>query len=159
MEQNPEPRSGAVPDDGAPTGPTPDAAHFHVQEAIRHLHAAVDSESCGVCAGLFEEEIAHLEMTDALMGQVQDLVRAQAEKRAQLSTAEERADGLPPEFTREYVEERIHTGPGGRTHSEVVRGVETEPKRRETPGILGMARSFVKDRPRLTDMLSAGSRR
>lgn len=124
---------------------------FHVQEAIRHLHMAVENASCGVCADLWSEEIEHLEMTEDLRERATQIAAVQAEKRAQLE------DPGDAPLTREYTEERIHTGPEG-THREIVRGVESEP-RRLSSGPMEMARSFMRDRPRLTDVLSLGPSR
>lgn len=132
-------------------GETPDGtAHEHIEMAIHQLHLAVDSEDCGVCRDLFLEEIEHLEMTEDLRERATAIAAVQAEKRAQLEEP-----GDEPPLTREYVEERIHTGPEG-THREVVRGVESEPRRLGS-GPIEFARSWARDRPRLTEILSLGS--
>ena len=135
-----------MPDD-SPISPD----QFHVQEAIRHLHMAVENASCAVCAGLWTEEIEHLEMTEDLRVRAEQIAAIQAEKRAQLIERPGEA-----QLTREYVEVREHTGPEG-PHREVVRGIESEP-RRIGSGPMELARSWMRDRPRLVDSLNFGSR-
>ena len=122
---------------------------FHLHEAIRHLHAAVENASCGVCADLWSEESDHHQTTEDLRERATAIAAVQAEKRAQLEES-----GEEPPLTREYVEERIHAGPEG-THREVVRGIESEPRPLGFAPV-GLARSWMKDRPRLTEMLALG---
>jgi hypothetical protein len=131
-----------------------------IQEAMRQIQMEIDSEDCGVCGSLYAEEIDHLVGIEVVRAQVSDIVRTQMEKREQLSAGSERAGGLgAPPLTREYVEERVHEGPGGETHRELVRGVETEPFRlMGDNGPIAVARSFLASRPRLADVLGPAKR-
>jgi len=120
---------------------------LHVQEAIRHLHLAIESGECGVCQDLYREEIETLEGIEQLRVNATEIARVQAAKREQL------AEGPGGSDIREYVEERIHAGPEG-THREVVQGVETSPRRLTGNGPLEILRGWARERPRLVDALS-----
>ena len=63
------------------------------------------------------------QVTERLASQLRDLLATVQARSAPLPGAA--APALPAP-TREYVEERIHTGPEG-THTEIVRGIESEP--------------------------------
>lgn len=126
-------------------------SHAHIREAIRHLHLAVESGECGVCKDLYREEIETLEGIERLAADAARIAVAQAAKHEQLSDGHDRAEEIVP-ATRSYVEERIQEGPEG-IHREVVRGVETEPRPVDN-GPLGVGRSWLKDRPRLVEILS-----
>jgi hypothetical protein len=142
-------------------GSAPDAgsAHFHVQEAVRHLHMAADSEDCGVCRDLFLEEVEHIEMAEDLRAHAEELVLVQAAKRAQLSEGGSIGGAGAAVGGREYVEERVRTGPRGEPlGAETVRGRERSGIGGQF-GIVEFAKGFVRDRPRVTDMLTLGGRR
>lgn len=116
----------------------------HVNEAIRHLQLAIDSASCELCRQLYDEEIAHLQMADQLIGQAEDLAAAQAEKRAELSDGSETAATVRP---------------GIREQETVLVARETSsPDRYRREGFI---ESMIRTRPRLSDLVPAlgGDRR
>jgi hypothetical protein len=116
----------------------------HVGEAIRHLQLAIDSASCELCRQLYDEEIAHLQMAEQLIGQAEDLAAVQSEKRAQLSES----NGVAATI-REPVREQ---------ETVLVARETSAPDRYRREGFI---ESLVRTRPRLSDLVPAlgGDRR
>ena len=108
----------------------------HVHEAIRHLQAAIDSASCELCRQLYDEEIAHLQMSDELIGQAEQIAAVQAEKRAELSESNEIATAV--------------RGPVREQETVLVVRETSAPDRYRREGFI---ESMIRTRPRLADLV------
>jgi hypothetical protein len=141
--------------------------NHHVDDAIDALRAAIADGSCGVCSDIIGKEIDNLVSFKDLSAKVSILTSTQEETGEHFAKGNADADTelATLSLTREYVEERRHVGLNGTSHTEIVRGHESEPvSSSERPsergfGLITSVTDMWRDRVRVTDVLALGGSR